>query len=98
MRRTFAWGMAHGAVLCKRMFRHQHCNTPCSMPFAPCNATLHCAQYERTPLSNPFPRIRLQRFLQDLHRTLHRCAVEYEGNTHFILTQTGRGVESVGRG
>ena len=47
MRSTFAWGMGHGVLQCGCRNLRLHMTAPCTMPFAPCDKTLHGAQYER---------------------------------------------------
>ena len=47
MRSTFAWGMGHGVLQCGCRNLRLHMTAPCTMPFAPCDKTLHGVQYER---------------------------------------------------
>ena len=46
MGRTFAWGMGHGVLQCGYRNMRLHITAPCAMRYAPCNKTLHCAQFE----------------------------------------------------
>ena len=39
--------MGHGVLQCGYRNLSLHITAPCTMPFAPCDKTLHGAQYER---------------------------------------------------
>ena len=52
MRKTFAWGKAHGAW-CNTVRVPEHALVHYgAMPHAPCSKILHCAQYERFIIAN----------------------------------------------